>query len=45
MANRNQHRNEPQTEVTNNASDAEFGVEYTQSKKRNKNVVKEANNK
>jgi hypothetical protein len=39
MAKRKSNQN--QTEVTNNASDAEFGIEYTPSKKDGKRVARE----
>jgi hypothetical protein len=39
MSNRKRIRNIPQSEVTNNAGDAEFGVEFKKSKKANKNTA------
>ncbi|WP_249870653.1 hypothetical protein [Oceanobacillus saliphilus] len=38
MANRNQNRNKLQSNATNNAGDAEFGVEFIESKKVGKKV-------
>lgn len=43
MESRKRNRNIPQSEVTNNASDAEFGVEFTQSKKANKKAARVKN--
>ncbi|WP_280768878.1 hypothetical protein [Salipaludibacillus daqingensis] len=41
MVNRKKNQKNPKLEVTNNASDAEFGIEYIQSKEVRKNSPKE----
>ncbi|MFD2043109.1 hypothetical protein ACFSTA_02175 [Ornithinibacillus salinisoli] len=47
MAKRKKNQNQAQTqaEVTNNASDTEFGAEFTQSKKARKKAARERKNK
>jgi hypothetical protein len=41
MAKRKNKQNQSQPEVTNNASDTEFGAEFTQSKKARKRAARE----
>ena len=40
MKDRKKIQKQPESEVTNNASDAEFGIEYTHSKKERKKAGK-----